>query len=230
MKNLHKIAAIASTIVLSSILGAPAYAMDQVTPERSSTTTELQIEPQVTVPADAEAPSFISNTPEYALKSERLEPAPVEVAPYVAPETVAIVPQTPEPAYQTYTQAPVAPAPVAAPAPTPAPAPDMAVAGGYGPALVGSAYAQIGTPQDCTAMVEKALRSIGKSVGDLAPAQFYQYGSVVPSPAAGDLVITPGHVAIYVGGGQVISGGLNGMNTGVHNLADLPGASFVRVM
>jgi cell wall-associated NlpC family hydrolase len=78
-------------------------------------------------------------------------------------------------------------------------------------------------------MVEKALRSVGKSVGDLAPGQFFQYGDVVGTPAAGDLVITGGHVAIYVGNGQVISGGLNGMNTGLHSLSDLPGASFVRV-
>ncbi len=78
-------------------------------------------------------------------------------------------------------------------------------------------------------MVEKALRSVGKSVGDLAPGQFFAYGTVVGSPQAGDLVITGGHVAIYVGNGQVISGGLNGMNTGLHSLSDLPGASFVRV-
>jgi cell wall-associated NlpC family hydrolase len=78
-------------------------------------------------------------------------------------------------------------------------------------------------------MVEKALRSVGKSVGDLAPGQFFQFGDVVSSPAPGDLVITGGHVAIYVGNGQVISGGLNGMNTGLHFLSDLPGASFVRV-
>ncbi|MCQ2001381.1 NlpC/P60 family protein [Arthrobacter zhaoxinii] len=96
-------------------------------------------------------------------------------------------------------------------------------------ALVASAYGQIGVAQDCTAMVEKALRSVGKSVGDLAPGQFFQYGSVVSSPAPGDLVITGGHVAIYIGNGQVISGGLNGMNTGLHSLSDLPGASFVRV-
>ena len=78
-------------------------------------------------------------------------------------------------------------------------------------------------------MVEKALRSVGKSVGDLAPGQLFQFGDVVGSPAPGDLVITGGHVAIYVGNGQVISGGLNGMNTGLHGLSDLPGASFVRV-
>ncbi|UWX97646.1 C40 family peptidase [Arthrobacter zhaoxinii] len=107
--------------------------------------------------------------------------------------------------------------------------PAVQASSNVGAALVASAYGQIGVAQDCTAMVEKALRSVGKSVGDLAPGQFFQYGSVVSSPAPGDLVITGGHVAIYVGNGQVISGGLNGMNTGLHSLSDLPGASFVRV-
>ena len=88
----------------------------------------------------------------------------------------------------------------------------------------------MGATQDCTILVEVALRSIGKSVGDLAPEQFYQYGTVVGSPAPGDLVIRPGHVAIYVGNGQVISSGMNGMNaTILHPLSDLAGSSFVRV-
>ncbi|MCC9145844.1 MULTISPECIES: NlpC/P60 family protein [unclassified Arthrobacter] len=103
------------------------------------------------------------------------------------------------------------------------------VSGNVAAGLVASAYAQIGVAQDCTAMVEKALRSVGKSVGDLAPGQFYQFGSVVGSPAPGDLVISATHVAIYVGNGQVVSGGLNGMNTGLHALSDLRGVSFVRV-
>ncbi|WP_146362968.1 NlpC/P60 family protein [Arthrobacter yangruifuii] len=125
--------------------------------------------------------------------------------------------------------APVQTAGYQSPAPkdqAPAPAP---ASGNVAQGLVASAYSQIGVAQDCTAMVEKALRSVGKSVGDLAPGQFFQFGSVVSSPAPGDLVITGGHVAIYVGNGQVISGGLNGMNTGLHSLSDLPGASFVRV-
>jgi len=109
------------------------------------------------------------------------------------------------------------------------PAPAEASASGVAAGLVASAYAQIGVAQDCTAMVENALRSVGKSVGDLAPGQFFAFGAVVGSPQPGDLVITGGHVAIYVGNGQVISGGLNGMNTGLHSLSDLPGASFVRV-
>lgn len=101
---------------------------------------------------------------------------------------------------------------------------------GVGAALVGSAYAQLGATQDCTILVEVALRSIGKSVGDLGPEQFYAYGDVVSSPAPGDLVIRPGHIGIYVGNGQVISSGMNGVNaTLLHPLSDLPGSSFVRV-
>ncbi|MDR6688252.1 LysM repeat protein [Arthrobacter sp. 1088] len=98
-----------------------------------------------------------------------------------------------------------------------------------GSALLASAYSQLGVQQDCTAMVEKALRSVGKSVGDLAPTQFFQYGTVVGTPAPGDLVITPGHVGIYAGNGQVVSGGVNGYQTAVHSISWLPGASFVRV-
>lgn len=118
--------------------------------------------------------------------------------------------------------------PVAAPAPAPAPAP--AAASGTGAALLASAYAQIGATQDCTILVERALRSIGKSVGDLAPTQFFQYGTVVGTPAPGDLVITSGHIGIYAGNGQVVSSGMNYVNaTLVHPLSWLSGYSFVRV-
>jgi len=96
--------------------------------------------------------------------------------------------------------------------------------------LLASAYAQIGATQDCTILVERALRSIGKSVGDLAPTQFFQYGTVVGTPAPGDLVITSGHIGIYAGNGQVVSSGMNYVNaTLVHPLSWLSGYSFVRV-
>jgi LysM repeat protein len=116
------------------------------------------------------------------------------------------------------TSAPAAQAPVT-----------QAPAGSLGGAILASATSQLGVQQDCTAMVEKALRSVGKSVGDLAPGQFYQYGSVVGTPAAGDLVITAGHVGIYAGNGQVVSGGVDGYKTEVHSISWLAGASFVRV-
>lgn len=100
---------------------------------------------------------------------------------------------------------------------------------GTGAAILASAYGQLGVKQDCTAMVEKALRSVGKSVGDLAPTQFFQYGTVVASPAPGDLIITSGHVGVYAGNGQVVSGGVNGFDTQVHSISWLGGYSALRV-
>lgn len=140
--------------------------------------------------------------------------------------------------------APAAPAP-AAPAPagsepsgmgiytasasiTPAAAPQAA--SGVGAAIVASAQSQLGATQDCTVLVEQALRSVGKSVGDLAPAQFYQYGTPVSSPQPGDLMISGGHVGVYIGGGQAISSGMNGVNeTIVHPASWLTGSTYVRV-
>ncbi|QDG67297.1 LysM peptidoglycan-binding domain-containing NlpC/P60 family protein [Pseudarthrobacter sp. NIBRBAC000502772] len=135
-----------------------------------------------------------------------------------------------------------APAPAASPAPAPASPTNTGIrlastsapaaqapAGSLGAAILASANSQLGIQQDCTAMVEKALRSVGKSVGDLAPGQFFQYGPVVGTPAAGDLVITAGHVGVYAGNGQVVSGGVDGYKTEVHSISWLAGASFVRV-
>lgn len=103
-------------------------------------------------------------------------------------------------------------------------------ASGVGAALVASARAQLGATQDCTILVEQALRSIGKQVGDLGPTQFHQYGTPVSNPQPGDLMISSGHVAIYIGNGQAISSGMNGVNeTIVHPTSWLAGSSYVRV-
>jgi peptidoglycan DL-endopeptidase CwlO len=103
-------------------------------------------------------------------------------------------------------------------------------ASGVGGALVASARAQLGATQDCTILVEQALRSVGKQVGDLAPMQFHQYGTPVSNPQPGDLMISSGHVAIYIGDGQAISSGMNGVNeTIVHPASWLGGSSYVRV-
>ncbi|MET3718680.1 MULTISPECIES: LysM peptidoglycan-binding domain-containing protein [unclassified Arthrobacter] len=148
-------------------------------------------------------------------------PAAGQAAPAVA-QAVALAPAAKTAA------APAAPAntgikPAATSAPVQAPS------GSAGSAILASAYSQLGVHQDCTAMVEKALRSVGKSVGDLAPGQFFQYGSVVGTPAPGDLVITAGHVGVFAGNGQVVSGGVDGFKTEVHSISWLHGASFVRV-
>ncbi|MHA7210260.1 LysM peptidoglycan-binding domain-containing protein [Arthrobacter sp. MDT1-65] len=163
---------------------------------------------------------------------------PVAVAPAAPVQQAAVV--APAPVVQQ--AAAVAPAPAPAPAPAVSEAPGSGVylasaevtpaAGGAGGTLLASAQSQLaaGAVQDCTVLVENALHAAGIAAGDLGPSQFFQYGATVATPAPGDIVITGGHVAIYAGGGQVISSGMNGSNlTMQHPLSDLPGASFVRV-
>lgn len=84
--------------------------------------------------------------------------------------------------------------------------------------LLAAARAQIGDTQDCTALVERALRAIGYSVGDLGPEQFGQYGTIIPASEAkaGDIMMRPGHVAIYSGDGtnhSAVHGGWGGNQT-----------------
>jgi cell wall-associated NlpC family hydrolase len=94
------------------------------------------------------------------------------------------------------------------------------------------AYGQIGITQDCTAMVEKALNAAGIPVGNIGPQAFLKYGTVVSTPQPGDMIVQSGHVAIYAGNGQAISGGMNGVNaTMTHPLSWLTATgpvTFVR--
>lgn len=151
-----------------------------------------------------------------------------EPAPEVIPDPPVIVPLV-----STQVQPIVAPVkpivPVQQVVAPPAPVSVPSMPSGVGGALVGSAYAQLGIAQDCTRMVENALGSIGIITGDIAPEHFYRYGSVVGDPQPGDLMIRPGHVAIYVGNGMAISGGFNGMNTVLHPASYLAGSTYVHV-
>lgn len=138
------------------------------------------------------------------------------------PAPVAPAPAKKAAATTAAATAPVAKAAAAAPAAAPAaaaPAAAAPAAGGVNAAMVASAYAQIGIMQDCTAMVEKALGSAGIPVGDLGPMQFMNYGKVVSAPQPGDMIVQSGHVAIYIGNGQAISGGINGNQTGIHPIS-----------
>ncbi|MBD7996582.1 C40 family peptidase [Arthrobacter sp. Sa2CUA1] len=223
----------ASGLVLAA--GMPAQAAPVSTDRQALEATPLNVvTSNGTVTVSEQAPFDLPVAPLAGSLSGAEARAQIAAAELAAAEEAAAAVAAQQEAYaaQQAAAAP-APAPAASGVTTASSAPAAAApavsASGVAAGLVASAYAQIGVAQDCTAMVEKALRSVGKSVGDLAPAQFFAYGTVVGSPQAGDLVITGGHVAIYVGNGQVISGGLNGMNTGLHSLSDLPGASFVRV-
>lgn len=78
-------------------------------------------------------------------------------------------------------------------------------------------------------MVEHALGSVGIITGDLAPAQFFRFGTVVATPAPGDILISSGHVGIYAGNGQMISGGFNGSQTVLHPVSYVGAYTAVRV-
>lgn len=81
-----------------------------------------------------------------------------------------------------------------------------------GSSVLAAARAQLGWGQDCTALVENALRAVGYRVGDLSPWGFVSLGRVVPHGEAlpGDLLVRGGHVAVYAGGGVAVHGGFNG--------------------
>lgn len=103
---------------------------------------------------------------------------------------------------------PPAPAPVRAPQPSYS---GQAALSGYSN-LLDAARAQLGRGQDCTALVENALRAIGINAGDMGPMGFGAYGhQISPDQAqAGDIMMRGGHVAIYAGNGVAIHGGFNG--------------------
>jgi hypothetical protein len=161
-------------------------------------------------------------------------PAPAVAAPVVIDKPAvktAAAPVAAAPAKVTVKAAAPAPKVTVKPA-APAPKAPVKAAAGVNAAMLASAYAQIGITQDCTAMVEKALGAAGIHVGDLAPMQFLSYGKVVSTPQPGDMVVQSGHVAIYAGGGKVVSGGMNGINaTMAHPLSWLTATgpvTFVR--
>ncbi len=159
-----------------------------------------------------------------------VEPAPVAQA-AVAPAPAAVAPA-----------APVAPAPVAAPeqqtmaasapvAPQAGTA-DVQLASSAitpigsgnvsGNAVAASAQSQVGQSQDCTALVERALRDAGAAgVGDESPASLLRFGTPTSNPQPGDMVYYSNagagvpHIAVYIGGGNAVHGGWTGNTTAV---------------
>lgn len=217
MNTKIKIASIVTTILLFIGFAGPAQAVP----------TEPEVPAVVqTVDIPVAAPTVSLNFDRVAVETT---PAP-EYIPVVPATTSTIAPQSGPTAPVVVQKTPVAPTTLTSPvspstAPTASVAPPVAVASVGGAGLLASARSQIGQTQDCTRMVERAL---GTPL-DLAPAQFFQFGTVVPTPAPGDIIISAGHVGIYSGNGMMISGGFNGNQTVEHPISYVGGYSAVRV-
>lgn len=222
MNTYTKTLVIATTILLTGAIAVPANAAPPTEPKPAVVDLPTATQP-VAVPVTAivnfEAPKVASVA---APIPEPVDQVTVQSVP--APQATLYASSTKTAPVASY--AATAPATTATAPATPAPA---VPSSGIGAALLASAYGQIGTIQDCTAMVEKALRSVGKRVGDLAPAQFFQFGTVVATPQPGDILISSGHVGIYAGNGQMVSGGFNGNQTVVHPVSYVGAFTAVRV-
>src|SRR5690606_1807927 len=93
-------------------------------------------------------------------------------------------------------------------------------ASGLGQSIVSAAYSELGVAQDCTDLVQNALAAVG--LAERRDQGGYDHGTVSLSGfgyaitdgqwAPGDILGWPGypHVAIYIGGGQAIHGGMGG--------------------
>ena len=115
------------------------------------------------------------------------------------------------------------------------PVADTASVTGTNATMLASAYSQLGAAQDCTVLVEQALRAAGHSVGDLAPAQLAAYGTQVSTPEPGDIIyyadggMGMAHIAIYIGNGEAIHSGWNGNQTVINTVDVGSGPVYYRV-
>ena len=84
----------------------------------------------------------------------------------------------------------------------------------HGSAIVAAAYSQLGVPYvwggtrpgkglDCSGLTQYCYRCAGISIPRTSSAQLAA-GTIVSNPSPGDICWTPGHVAIYIGNGQMI--------------------------
>lgn len=171
-------------------------------------------------------------------------PAPTTTAqqpPAATPPAPPVVRPTPPPAQAPQPPAPKPQPPVAPPAP---PAP-VQPAGSHIQVMVNFAMAQRGKPYawggngpnsyDCSGLVQQAFAAAGVSVPRTGTAQFWAAPQRVPLSQMryGDLLVFDsdghgnfGHIAIYIGNGQVVQALYYGTPLGVTPLANMSGMNL----
>lgn len=213
-----------------ALWGVPAYV---VAPEKPVEST-----PVVEEAVAEEAPVEEAPVAEVVVEEAPVEEAPAEVA--VQAETVEVieaapvVEAAPAPAVEAAPASAVeaAPAaPAAALAPAPQPALSAASNSAKRDAVVAAArgYAAMNAQTDCTMLATNSLRAAGINFHGW-PMDYMSLGTVTSNPQPGDLVLYASngfgqqHIAVYIGNGQAVHGGWNGMGTSIFSV-NLPTGS-----
>jgi cell wall-associated NlpC family hydrolase len=210
MNTYTKLTALATTILLTSALAAPANAetsVEATQPEIVTASLPVTADPEATITFDKPTVETVAAPPVVA----QPEPAPVEVKANTKslPTTTSVAAQV-------------------------APAIQSAPASGKGAAIAAAAYAQLGVAQDCTRLATNALATVGIHHHGW-PASYMSLGTIVSDPQPGDLIYYSNagagvpHIAVYVGGGKAVHGGWNGGTTSLQSAYLGSGPVFIRV-
>lgn len=226
-----------------ALWGVPAYIVAPEKPVEATPAVEVVEEaaPAEEAPAPlveeavVEAPALEEAPAEEAPALEEAAPAPVEESQVsVQASTVEVVEAAPAPAAPAVQEAP-APAPqvqAAAPAPAAAePALFSATNQTKRDAVVAAARAAaaVNAQTDCTMLATNSLRAAGINFHGW-PMDYMRLGTVTSNPQPGDLVLYQSngfgqqHIAVYIGNGQAVHGGWNGIGTTIFSV-NLPTAS-----
>lgn len=217
------------------IWGVPAYVVAPEKPVESTPAIEEAPAEEVAVeeaPAEVVEEAPVEEAPAEVVEEAPTEEAPVEVT--VQAETVEVIEAAPAPVVEAAPAVEVAPAAVqAAPAPAAAAEPALSAATNSAKrdAVVAAAkgYAAINAQTDCTMLATNSLRAAGVNFHGW-PMDYMSLGSVTSNPQPGDLVLYASngfgqqHIAVYIGNGQAVHGGWNGMGTSIFSV-NLPTAS-----
>lgn len=210
-----------------ALWGVPAYV---VAPEKP-----VEATPVVEEVVAEEAPVEEAPAVEAVAEEAPAEETPAEVA--VQSEAVEVIEAAPaaEAAPAPVAEEAPAPAPVVEEAPAAAPAPQPALSTATNSAkrdsVVSAArgYAAMNAQTDCTMLATNSLRAAGINFHGW-PMDYMSLGTVTSNPQPGDLVIYASngfgqqHIAVYIGNGQAVHGGWNGMGTTVFSV-NLPTGS-----
>ena len=206
--------------------GVPAYVVAPEKPVESTPVVEEAVAEEAPV---EEAPVAEVVVEEAPVEEAPVAEAPAEVA--VQAETVEVieaapvVETAPAPTVETEAAPTVeteAASQSALPAASNSAKRDAVVAAALG-------YAQINAQTDCTMLATNSLRAAGINFHGW-PMDYMGLGTVTSNPQPGDLVLYASngfgqqHIAVYIGNGQAVHGGWNGMGTAIFSV-NLPTGS-----